>query len=125
MGNWEPLQISPTAKWSDFISEKKKKIKNFFEFISKNNSGEKVKKGCGRIKLQENVIGTRVEEGSKDCMRLANGNSAMNGEIVKRSDQQRKKFKDASRIPDVIMKQLSLVTIGVPISIHLQQPICS
>lgn len=74
----------PYSNMIRFHFRKKKKNQKFFEFISQKNSGEKVKKGCGRIKLQENVIGTRVEEGNKDYMRLAGGNSAMNGEIVKR-----------------------------------------
>lgn len=71
MGKWRPLHIHPGATWSDFISGEKK-------------SGEKVEQGCGSIKLQENVAGTTGEKGNKECMRLANGNSAKTGEIVKR-----------------------------------------
>lgn len=73
--------------------------------------------------MQEDEIGTRVQKGSKEGMRLADGDTANIAEGFKRWVQQRKKFMNTFRIPAIVLNNYLLIMFCVPIDIQPQEPI--
>ena len=73
--------------------------------------------------MQEDEIGTRVYEGNKEGMRLADGDTAKPAEGIKRWVQQRKKFMTTFGIPAIVLNNHLPIMFCEPINIQPQEPI--